>query len=105
MESGQTKEVSHRVKSDTTPRTLNSSISIGFSPEVTQNGDHVTNEDTEDVENQGSEMGQIQDSIVGGRIRRNPRIPTWLTSAMIVAYIFLVIKESIPSTYKEAEIS
>jgi len=50
VESGQTK-VSQRVESDATPPPLDSSVSFEFSPEVTQDGDHVADEDTEDVEN------------------------------------------------------
>ena len=59
VESGQAKEVSQRVESDATPHTLDSSVSFEFSPEVTQGENHVANEDTEDVENQGSKMGQV----------------------------------------------
>ena len=41
MESGQTKEASQRVKSDATPCTLHNSVLFEFSPEVTQDGDHI----------------------------------------------------------------
>ena len=42
---------------------------------MTRDGDHVADEDVEDVENQGLEMGQVQDSIAAGRTRRNPVSP------------------------------
>ena len=50
-------------------------------------------------------MGNVQESIVVGTTRRNPRKPSWLTTNMIVVYALSVIEEAIPSTYKEAEIS
>jgi len=37
--------------------------------------------------------------------RRNSRKPSWLTTNMIVAYTLPIVEESIPSTYKKAEIS
>ena len=54
VESGQTKEVSQRVESDATARTLSSSMSFEFSHKVTHDEDHIADEDIEDVENQGS---------------------------------------------------
>ena len=56
VESGQIKEVLQWVKSDATC-TLDNSILFEFSPEVKQVGDHVVDEDNEDVKNQGPEMG------------------------------------------------
>jgi len=44
------------MESDATLRTLNSLISFEFSLEVTDDGDYVADEDTEDVENQVPEM-------------------------------------------------
>jgi len=64
-------EISQWVKNDATPRPLDSLVSIKFSPEVIKDGDHVADEDIEDVENQGPDMGQIQDHIATGRTRRN----------------------------------
>jgi len=32
---------------------LHNSVSLEFSPEVTHDGDHIADKDTEDVENQG----------------------------------------------------
>jgi len=92
------------VESDATPRTLDSSVSSEFSPEVTQDEDHVVDENTKDVENQGSKMGQVQDSVAAGKTRRNSCKPAWLTSDKIVAYVLLVIEEYITSIYREAEI-
>ena len=50
-------------------------------------------------------MGNVEESIAGGRTRRNPRKPSWLTTNMIVTYAIPVIEKAIPSTYREAEIS
>jgi len=50
-------------------------------------------------------MGDVYESIAVGRTRRNLRKPSWLTTDMIVAYALPVIEETIPSTYREAEIS
>ena len=50
-------------------------------------------------------MGDVLDSTAVGRPRRNTRKPDWLTTDMIVAYALPVVKEVIPSTYREAEIS
>jgi len=44
VDSGQTKEVSKRVESDNTPLPLDSLVSFQFSPEVTQDGEHITDE-------------------------------------------------------------
>ena len=49
-------------------------------------------------------MGDVQESIVVGRARRNPCKPTWFTTNMIVAYSLPVVEEAVP-TYREAEIS
>jgi len=48
-------------------------------------------------------MGNVQDSIAGGRTRKNLRKPSRLTTNMIVAYSLPVIKEAILSIYREAE--
>ena len=50
-------------------------------------------------------MGNVQESIAVGRTWRNPRKPSWLTTNMIVAYTFPIVKEAIPPTYMKAEIS
>ena len=50
-------------------------------------------------------MGDVHESIVVGRTRRNLRKPNWLTTNMIVAYALSVVEETIPSTYRKAEIS
>ena len=50
VESKKTTEVSQRVKSDATPRTPGSSVSFEISLTMTQNENHVADEDTEDVE-------------------------------------------------------
>jgi len=70
IESGQTKEISQHVENDATSRPLNSSVSFEFTPKVRQDGDHVADGDTKDVENQGPEMGQVQNSIASGRTKK-----------------------------------
>ena len=47
VESGQIKEVSQRVESDVTSRTLDSLVSFEFSPKITHDEDYVADEDTE----------------------------------------------------------
>ena len=59
VESKQTKEVSQQVESDVTPRTLDTSLSFQYSPEVTKDRDHIADEDTKAVKNQGQQMGQV----------------------------------------------
>jgi len=49
-------------------------------------------------------MGNIHESIVVERTRRNSCKPSWLTTDMIVAYALLVVEEAFLSTYREAEI-
>jgi len=72
---------------------------------VTQGSDHVAEQDADDHEDHGQAMGDIHESMAVGRTRRNSRKPSWLTIDMIVAYALPVVKEVIPSTYREAEIS
>ena len=50
-------------------------------------------------------MDDIQESIAVGRVGRNPRKPSWLTTNMIVACTLPVVEEATPSTYRKAEIS
>jgi len=50
-------------------------------------------------------MGDVHESVVVGRTRRNSCKPSWLTTDMIVAYAFPFVEEAIMSTYREAEIS
>ena len=50
-------------------------------------------------------MGDVHESITVERIRRNPRKPSRLTTDMIVTYTLPVVEETIPYTYREAEIS
>ena len=47
----------------------------------------------------------VQDFIAVGRTRRNLHKPSWLITNIIVAFVLLVVKEAISSTYREAEIS
>ena len=50
-------------------------------------------------------MGDVHESAAVERPRKNSRKPSWLTTDMIVAYALPVVKEAIPSTYRESEIS
>jgi len=50
MERTKTKDVSQRVEIDATPPTPVGSVSVSTSPDVTPDGDHVANSDTEKVE-------------------------------------------------------
>jgi len=72
---------------------------------MTQNENHVVNEDTEDIENQGYVMVQVQDYVAAGRGRRNSQKSAGLTINMTVAYALSLIEDAISSTYKEVEIS
>ena len=76
MESKKTTEVSQQEESEATPRIPGSSISFKIPAIVTRAEIHVADEDTEDIENQGQGIGQVQDSFAAGRDRRNPQKPT-----------------------------
>ena len=105
MEIEKIKEVSQQVESDATSPSLERSVYLEIIPTVTQDSDHVVEQDVDDEEDQGHVMGDVHKFIAVGRSRRNPRKPSWLTKDMIVAYALPVIEEAIPSTYMEAEIS
>jgi len=64
---------------------------------VTQGSDHVADQDADDDVDQGQVMRDVHESITVGRIRRNSRKPSWLTTDMIMVYALLVIEEAIPS--------
>jgi len=72
---------------------------------VTQGSDQVTEQDAGDDGDQGQVMSDVHESVAIGRPRRNPCKSSWLTTYMIVAYALPVVKESILSAYREAEIS
>jgi len=72
---------------------------------VTQDDDHVADENVDDDEDQGPVMGDVYDSIAVGRNQRNPCKPSWFTTNMIVAYALSVFEETVPSIYRKAEIS
>ena len=91
--------ISEQEESDATSCFLERSISFETIPMVTWGTGHVAEQDAFDDEDQGQAMGDVQDFIAVGRTRRNLRKPSWLTTDIIVAYGFPVIKEAIPSTY------
>jgi len=73
---------------------------------VTQDGDHVANQDADDNDkNQRHAISDVQEFIAVERTQRNSCKPGWLITNMIVAYALPIIEEVIPSTYREAEIS
>ena len=91
------------MKSDATLLSPDRSVSFEIAREVTHGGVHVADEDVDDDEDQGSVMGDVQDSITVGRTRRNSCKPIWLITNMIMAYALSVVEEAIPSTYRKAE--
>ena len=105
VESKKTTMVSQQQESDATPSTLGSSILFEISLTVTQDENHVADENTEDIENQRQVMGKVQDYVAAGQGRRNSQKPAWLTANMNVTYTLSVIEDAIPSTYREVEIS
>ena len=70
-----------------------------------QSSDHVAEQDADDDEDQGQAMSDVHESVAVGRTKRNSHKPSWLTTDMIVSYALSVVKETIPSTYREGEIS
>jgi len=97
VEIEKTKGISQQVESDTTSPSLERSVSLEIISTVTQGSDHVADQDTDDDEDQGQVMSDVHESIAVGRIRRNSRKPSWLTTNMIVAYALPVIKKAISS--------
>ena len=105
VESEKTKGISQQVESDTTSPSLERPISFEITSSVTQGDNQVAEHDTDNEEYQRQVMGNVQESITIGRTRRNSCKLSWLTINMIVSYAFPVIEETIPSTYRKAEIS
>jgi len=68
---------------------------------VTQGDNQIAEQDANNDEDQGYIMGNVQESLVIGRTRRNPRYLCLITTNMIMAYALSVIEEVIPSTYRE----
>ena len=87
------------------PLSLKRSVSLEIIPKVTQGSDQVAEKDADDDEDQEQVMGDVHESIVVGRPKRNSRKPSWLTTDMIVAYTLPVIEEAISFTYRKAEIN
>jgi len=59
------------VESDATPPPPDTTVSFEITPEMTQGGDQVADEDTDIDEDQGPVMGEFQDSIAVGRVQSN----------------------------------
>ena len=66
VESEKTKGTSQQVESDATSPSLKRSVSLEIIPAVTQ-GDYITDQDTDNVEDQGHAMGDVQEYITVGR--------------------------------------
>ena len=62
VESEKTYRISQQVESDATPLPLDKALLFEITPKVTQGGDHVTDEDADIDEDQGSIIGDVQDS-------------------------------------------
>jgi len=93
------------VESDATPPPPDRTVLFEITPEVTQGGNHLSDQDVENDDDQWQVMGDVQESIANGRAWRNPCKPSWLTTNMIMAYALPVIEEAVSYTYREAEIS
>ena len=93
------------MESDAASPSLERLVSLEIIPIVTQDIDHVADQDTDVDEDQGQAMSDVHEFIAVERTRRNLRKPSWLTTDIIVAYALPIVEEAIPSTYKEAEIS
>lgn len=107
VENTNTKEISQRVESDTAVRSSDSSVSFDVPAKVTLHGTQLADEaikDTEEAEeNQGHD--QVQNSIATHKPKRTTHRPTRFDD-MVVAYALPVelIEDSVPSTYREAEL-
>ena len=58
------------MESDATSLSLERSVSLEIILAVTQGGDHVADQDTDDDEDQGQAMGDVHDSIAVERIKK-----------------------------------
>ena len=102
VKSQATDRILQQVESDAIPPSPDISVSFETKSSVTQGGNHVAEQDADDDENQGHAMGIVQEFIAVGRTQRNSCV---LTTNMIVTYAPPLIKEAIPSIYREAEIN
>jgi len=60
--------------------TISRKVSLEIIPMVTQDSDHVAEQDADNDENQGQVKGDVHESVTVGRHIRNPRKPSWLTT-------------------------
>ena len=97
VEIKKTKGILQQVESDATSAFLERSVPLEIIPMVTQSSDHVTDQDTDDNEDQGQVISDVHESIVVGRTRRNSRKPSWLTTDIIAAYALPVVEKATPS--------
>ena len=119
VEDSQSKEISQQVEFDVAPQAPErSSVSVEVPMEVTPVGDQAEDqsvvqadksepeEDTEMSEVPDQGQGHVQDSIAAHKPKRHTRRPAKYDD-MILAYALPVevIEDSIPTTYREAEIS
>jgi len=80
VEIEKTKGVLQPVESNATLPSLERSVSLEIIPIVTQDSDHVIEQDADNDEDQGQVMSDVHEFVTVGRIRRNPRKPSWLTT-------------------------
>jgi len=70
VEIEKTKRVSQQVERHATSPSLERSVSLEIIPTVTQDSHQVAEQDVDDDEDQGQEMGDVHESIAVGRPRR-----------------------------------
>jgi len=107
VQSGQSKKISQRVESDASSPSPDSTISFRVPNVMTQYKRHVQEEeDTDDVIEDSELEGQVPDSMVAHKPKRNIRKPTRFLD-MVVAYALPVevMEDSVPSTFREVELS
>jgi len=63
-----TDRILQQVSSDATIPSLDRSVSFEIIPVVTQNGNHIADQDADDDEDQGHAIGDVQESIVAVRM-------------------------------------
>ena len=87
MESQTTGKILQHVESDATSPSLDRSVSFEVIPSVTRGGDLVAEQNVDgDNEDQEQTIDNVQKFITVERTMRNPRMPSWLTTNMIMAY-------------------
>jgi len=107
LESGQTEGISQRVESDASSPSPDSTVSSGVPTIMTQFEHHVQEkEDTNDVIEDPELKGQVPDSIAAHKPKRNiQKLAHFLDMVVAYALPVEVVKDNVPSTFREAELS